>query len=54
MTAKEWREQNPKLADKGNIRDYASNIELAILSNLEFHNSLLLRFKASLPVLCIF
>ena len=22
MTAKEWREKNPKLRDKGNIRNY--------------------------------
>ena len=42
-TAKEWRESNPELAKKGNIRDYASTIELAILSNLEYHNSLLIK-----------
>ena len=41
MRAKEWKEKNP---DKnGNIRDYASTIELAILSNLEYHNSLLIK-----------
>jgi hypothetical protein len=39
-TAKEWRKQN--LNSKGNIRDYASTIELAILSNLEFQNSKLI------------
>ena len=39
-TAKEWREANP---DKiGNIRDYANTIELAILSNLEYLNSMLI------------
>lgn len=36
MTAKQWRESNPN--KDGNIRDYASTIELTILSNLEFHN----------------
>jgi len=41
MRAKEWKDSNP---DKnGNIRDYASTIELAILSNLEYHNSLLIK-----------
>ncbi|MBQ7994774.1 MAG: KilA-N domain-containing protein [Bacilli bacterium] len=39
-TAKEWRDQNPD--KEGNIRDYASVIELAILSNLEFLNSKLI------------
>ena len=39
-TAKEWRDLN---ADKeGNIRDYANTIELAILSNLEYLNSMLI------------
>ena len=27
---------------KGNVRNYATTIELAILSNLEYHNSLLI------------
>ena len=40
MTAKQWRSTNPN--KDGNIRDYASTIELAILSNLEFHNSKLI------------
>ena len=40
MTAKQWRTANPN--KDGNIRDYASTIELAILSNLEFHNSKLI------------
>ena len=39
-TAKQWRSQNP--TKKGNIRDYASTIELAILSNLEYLNSMLI------------
>ena len=40
MTAKQWRTANPN--KEGNIRDYASTIELAILSNLEFYNSKLI------------
>ena len=41
MKAKEWRENNPN--KKGNIRDYASTIELSILSNLEYHNAILIK-----------
>lgn len=40
MKVKEWRDANPEKT--GNIRDYASTVELAILSNLEYHNSLLI------------
>ena len=41
IKAKDWKNQN---ADKeGNIRDYSSTIELAILSNIEYHNSLLIK-----------
>lgn len=40
MTYKEWINLN--LNKEWNIRDYASTIELAILSNLEFHNSKLI------------
>jgi hypothetical protein len=43
MTAKQWREANPN--KKGNIRDYASTIELAILSNLEFQSAKLIEAK---------
>ena len=39
-TAKEWRNINPN--KDGNIRDYANTIELAILSNLEYLNSMLI------------
>lgn len=39
-TAKEWRDLNT--AKEGNIRDYANTIELAILSNLEYLNSMLI------------
>lgn len=35
MTAKEWREVNPDIADKGNIRDYTDLLHLVILNNLE-------------------
>ena len=38
--AKEWREANPN--KKENIRDYASTLELAILSNIEFQNAKLI------------
>lgn len=44
-TAKEWREANP--GKEGNIRDYANTIELAILSNLEYLNSILISKKLS-------
>ena len=40
MTAKEWREANPKLA--GNIRDYAGIEQLVVLSNLESINAVLI------------
>ncbi len=39
-TAKDWREANPGLSEKGmNIRDIASINELAVLSNLETLNA---------------
>ena len=39
MTAKEWREKNPDLATKGNIRDYTDLLHLIILNNLENTNA---------------
>lgn len=39
MTAKEWRDCNPKLAKKGNIRDYTDLLHLVILNNLENSNA---------------
>ena len=39
-TAKEWRNENK--GKKGNMRDYASHIELAILSNIEYENAKLI------------
>ena len=42
-TAKKWRELNPTLAKNSNIRDYASINELTVLSNLESHNTELIK-----------
>lgn len=42
-TAKTWRELNPKLSKKANLRDYATINELTVLSNLESHNSELIK-----------
>lgn len=42
MTAKEWRESNPNLAEDGNIRDYTDLLHLVILSNLENINAQLI------------
>ena len=39
MTAKEWRTNNPDIADKGNIRDYTDLLHLVILNNLENINA---------------
>ena len=39
MTAKEWRENNPKLAKNGNMRDYTDLLHLVILNNLENTNA---------------
>ena len=38
-TAKEWRDANPVLTAKQNIRDFASIAQLTVLSNLETHNA---------------
>ena len=43
MTAKEWKEQNPKL--KGNIRDYATINQLICLSNMENLNAVFINDK---------
>lgn len=43
MTAKEWRTNNPKLAESGNIRDYTDLLHLVILSNLENLNAELIK-----------
>lgn len=41
MTAKEWRDKNPKL--EGNIRDYSDVTQLICLANLESLNAELIR-----------
>lgn len=45
MTAKEWRIANPKITDKGNIRDYTDLLHLVILNNLENINAELIENK---------
>ena len=35
VTAKEWKNTNPDISDKGNIRDYTDLLHLVILNNLE-------------------
>ncbi|MCK4662242.1 MAG: KilA-N domain-containing protein [Bacteroidales bacterium] len=45
-TEKDWREVNPKFADKGmNIRDIASINELVVLSNIESFNAEMIKSK---------
>jgi len=45
-TAKDWREVNPEHAKKKlNIRDFASINELAVLSNIESLNALMIKKK---------
>ena len=45
MTAKEWRERNPKLDENGNIRDYTDLLHLVILNNLQNTNAELIEEK---------
>jgi hypothetical protein len=45
ITAKEWRESNPEIANKGNIRDYTDLLHLVILNNLENINAELIEMK---------
>ena len=47
MTAKEWRECNPELAKKGNIRDYTDLLHLVILNNLQNTNAELIENNVS-------
>ena len=47
FTAKEWRDNNPELANNGNIRDYTDLLHLVILNNLENINAELI--KMNLP-----
>ena len=43
FTAKAWREKNPELAKKNNVRDFATINELTVISNLETHNAQMIR-----------
>ena len=43
FTAKAWRDANPELAGKSNVRDYATINELTVLSTLESHNAQMIR-----------
>jgi KilA-N domain len=44
LTAKEWKERNPKLASTGgNIRDFADMHQLMVLSNLESYNAIMIK-----------
>ena len=43
FTARAWREANPELAKKNNVRDFATINELTVLSNLESHNAQMLK-----------
>lgn len=43
FTAKAWREVNPELAKKSNVRDFATINELTVLSNLESHNAQMIK-----------
>lgn len=45
MTAKEWRDNNPSLAETGNIRDYTDLLHLVILNNLENINATLIQMN---------
>ncbi len=47
ITAKEWKESNPSVANKGNIRDYTDLLHLVILNNLENINAELIQMKIS-------
>ncbi|MBS5704384.1 MAG: KilA-N domain-containing protein [Butyricicoccus pullicaecorum] len=46
-TAKAWRDANPELAKRYNIRDFASICELTVLSNLETYNAELIKSGVS-------
>ena len=45
ITTKEWRDNNPELAKKGNIRDYTDLLYLIILNNLENTNAELIKMN---------
>lgn len=43
FSAKAWRETNPELSKKNNVRDFATINELTVLSNLESHNAQMIK-----------
>lgn len=45
MTAKEWKDKNPSIANKENMRDYTDLLHLVILNNLENINASLIEMK---------
>ena len=47
VTEKEWRKNNPELAETGNIRDYTDLLHLIILNNLENTNAELIKLGLS-------
>ena len=47
VTAKEWKNTNPGISDKGNIRDYTDLLHLVILNNLENINAELIKMGFS-------
>ena len=44
-TAKDWKAQNPDKPSNHNMRDYASVLDLVILNNLEFLDSMLIQWN---------
>ena len=48
MTAKTWKKKNPNRSKDENMRDFASPIELVIMSNLEHKNAELI--KLNIPI----
>ncbi len=47
VTAKEWKNTNPDISDKGNIRDYTDLLHLVILNSLENINAELIKMGFS-------
>lgn len=47
QTARQWREDNPEKARKGNMRDFADIIQLNVLANLESLNAVLIEQGSS-------
>jgi hypothetical protein len=47
ISSKIWREQNPEIANKFNIRDFADLHQLTVLSNLESYNAIMIQNNLS-------